>query len=366
MTRHSFVAMPMVAMLILAGCAGAEVPSTVSTLPTEAPSPTAIATTSPPATPSTEATVAPSSTDGGTGLAECDSGDMPNLDAGWAFLEAGDGTFGVAYPDDWEDLSGDGTFTAATLLDEDTFAELGLASDATINADFVRSPTGVPNLSVFHFGAVDSSATEIRDREAARYGELDDIEQVLDNSLEACIGGNTASGLSLEFTSSDANTYYQQNLFVVRDGELYVVQWLDSLDPDTELLAEILTTWGWMLGSEEPTALRGIADASVASEIDQSADAPDPSTYVTSFTTDAPTIYVVYRADDGAEGTVSLTWLIEGEVAFEETFEMTADISWAWGGITPPSGGFEPGSYEVQLELNGDVEAIPFTVEAAP
>ncbi|MGH2384833.1 MAG: hypothetical protein ACRDGB_07280 [Candidatus Limnocylindria bacterium] len=364
-TDRPFVAISMVTLLILAACSSAA-PSTASLAPTEAPSPTTTATTSPPASTSPDVTVAPTSTDDGTGLAECDAGDMPDLDAGWAFLEGADGTFGVAYPDDWEDLSGDGAFTASTLLDEQTFAELGLGADATVESDFVRSPTGVPNLSVFHFSGVESSTAEIHQREVARYGELDDIEQILDPSLEACIGGTTASGLSLEFISSDANSYYQQNLFVVRNGELYVVQWLDHIDPDLDVLADILTTWGWMGEFGEPGGTGGIAEASMASEVDESADAPDPSTFVTGFTTDAPAIFVVFRADQGAEGTVNLTWLIEDEVAFEATLGVAADTTWAWGSITPPSSGWEPGSYEVQLELNGDVEIVRFTVEAAP
>lgn len=349
MRRRQATALPIVTLLLLAACSSAAAPSTDSNPPTEQPSPT----------------TAPTADETTPGLAECSSGDMPNLDSGWTFIQGGDATFGLAYPEDWEDLSGDVDFKAATLLDEQTFAELGLDSDATINADFVRSPEGIPNLSVFRFGTVGSSITEIRDREVARYGELSAIERILDASVEGCLGGTLAAGLALEF-SSDGDTYYQQNLFAVRNGELYVVQWLDLLDPNTDLLADILTTWGWIGGFDEPSGTEGIADASMASEVDESNDAPDPSTFVTSFTTDAPSIYVVFQTDEGAAGTVNLTWLIEGEVAFEATLDVTADTSWAWGGLTPPSGGFDPGSYEVQLELNGDVETVAFTVEAAP
>ncbi len=52
----------------------------------------------------------------------------------------------------------------------------------------------------------------------------------------------------------------------------------------------------------------------------------------------------------------------EGEVELEGTLEVDADTSWAYGGITPPSGGFVPGDYEVRLELNGDEETLEFTV----
>ena len=371
MKRHPAVALPIVALLLLAACSGAAAPSAASSPPTEQTSPTAASTTAPTATPSPDPTVAPTPTaDDSTGLADCFSGDMPNLDSGWKFIKGGakggDATFGLAYPEDWDDLSGDGAFKAATLLDKATFAELGLASDATINADFVRAPESLPNLSVFRFGTVESSSAEIHEREVARYGKLDGIERILDTAIEGCLGGTRAAGLAMEFRSSDGNTYYQQNLFAVRNGELYVVQWLDRLDPNPDLLAEILTTWGWIGGFEEPSGTGGIAGASMASEVDESADAPDPSTFVTSFPTDAPAIYVVYQPDEDAAGTVHLTWLFGGEVMLEGTLDVTADAPWAWGGITPPNGGFRPGNYEVQLELNGNVATVQFTVEAAP
>jgi hypothetical protein len=371
MRRHPAVALPMAGLLLLAACGGAAAPSTASNPPIESASPTTAAT----ATASPDPTIAPTPTaDANTGLADCFSGDMPNLDSGWKFIKGGDkdgdATFGVAYPEDWDDLSGDGAFTTATLLDTATFAELGLANDATIESDFVRAPEGLPNLSVFRFGAVGSSSAEIQEREVARYGALDDIERILDTSVEGCLGGTRAAGLALEFRSSDGKTYYQQNLFAVRNGELYVVQWLDRLDPDTDLLGQILTTWGW-IGFGEPTATEvpsgsgGIAGASMASKVDDTLAQPDPSTFVTSFPTDAPTIYVVYQTEEGAAGTVHLTWLIEGEAVFEASLDVTATTPWAWGGITPPSGGFKPGNYEVKLELNGNVATVPFTVEAA-
>lgn len=361
MRRHPAVALSFVALLLLAACDGAAAPSIASIPPTEQASPTAVPTE----TASPAPTVAPTATaDDPSGLAECFSGEMPNLDTGWKFLRGGDETFGVAYPDDWDDLSGEGEFIAASLLDEQTFTELDIDSDATIKAAFVRSPNGIPNLSVFRFGTVASSSTEIRDREAARYVGLDDIERVLDSSIEGCLGGTRAPGVALEFRSTDGNLYYQQTLFGVRNGELYVVQWLDRLDPDTDLLAEILTTWGW-IGFGEPSGSGGITGASMAAEVDSSADAPDPSTFVTSFQTDAPAIYVVYEIDEGASGTVHLTWRFEGETLYETTLDVPAGTPWAWGGINAPSGGFAPGDYEVELELNGNVGTVPFTVEVA-
>jgi hypothetical protein len=242
MRRNPAVAVAIGILLLLAACGGAAGPSTSSSPPTEQASDTP----APAATPALDPSVAPTPTAGDTTGLTCSSGDMPNLDSGWKLLKGRDGTFGVAYPEDWEDLSGS-DFAAATLLDEQTFAELGLATDATIEADFVRSPELVPNLSVFRFGTVRSTSTEIREREVARYGGLAEIQRMVDPSVEGCLGGNRAPGLALEFRSSDDdNTYHQQNLFAVRNGDLYVVQWLDRLDPNTDLLADIMTTWGWI------------------------------------------------------------------------------------------------------------------------
>ena len=349
-----------IALLLLAACTAAPAASEAESS-TPAPAATEEATES--AEPSEEATEEPTPT-GSASSEVCTMGDMPDLDS-WTFLQALGGGFGIAYPDDWEDLSGETEFTASTLLDEEIFDQLGRPDDATIRADFVRAPEGVPNFSVFVFGPVDSDAEEIAEIEADRYAELDEIERMVDTSIGACLGGEPAAGLAVEFESSDGATYYQQNLFAVREGELIVVQWLDfAEDPDLELFEDILSTWGWM-GSDDSSSGDGIAEAHMVDEIDQSADEPDRSTYVSSYTADAPAIYVAFRVDPGAEGLVELTWSIDGEVASEATIDVAAGTTWAWGGITPLPGGFTPGHYEARLELNGDVERIEFTVDPA-
>lgn len=347
-----------IALLVLAACSAT--PPAASEPESSTPAPTATAEPTESAEPTTEPTATPA-----TASEVCTSDEMPDLDSGWTFLQGLGGGFGLAYPDDWEDLSGVTEFTASTLLDAEIFSQLGRAEDATIRADFIRAPEGVPNFSVFVFGPVESDAEEIAEIEVARYEQLDEIERMVDTSIEACVGGEPARGLSMEFESSDGETYYQQNLFAIRDGELIVIQWLDFADdPDLELFEDILSTWGWV-GFGEPSSGDGIAEIHMVAEIDQSTDAPDPSTYVTSFTADAPAIYVAFRLDSGAEGTVELTWSIDGVVAREATLDVPAGTTWAWGGITPAPGGFEAGDYEVRLELNGDVETTEFTVEPA-
>jgi hypothetical protein len=361
MRLHSIAAV--IALLVLAACTGAP-PGSEGEAATSAPTATAEPTDSP--EPSDEPTEEPSPTRSASAEV-CTMGDMPDLDSGWTFLQGLGGGFGVAYPDDWEDLSGETEFTASTLLDEEIFTQLGREDDATIRADFVRAPDGLPNFSVFVFGPVDSDAERVAEIEAARYEDLPEIDRMVDTSIEACLGGEPARGLSMEFESSDDETYYQQNLYAIRDGELIVVQWLDvAEDPDLELFEDILSTWGWMGfgdGDGDSGSGEGIAEAHLVDEIDDSADEPDPSSYTDSYTTDAPAIYVAFKLDRDAEGTVELTWSVDGEVASEASIDVGAGTLWAWGGITPAPGGFNPGDYEVRLELNGDVETLEFTVE---
>lgn len=356
MRVHSTAAI--IALLVLAACSAAPAASEAES---STPEPTATEEPTGPAEPTEEATEEPTATPSASSEV-CTMGDMPDLDS-WTFLQGLGGGFGIAYPDDWEDLSGETEFTASTLLDEEIFEQLGQPDDATILADFVRAPEGVPNFSVFVFGPVDFDAEEIADIEVARYEALDEIERIVDPSIEACVGGEPATAVALEFESSDGETYYQQNVFAIRDGELIVVQWLDfAEDPDLELFEDILSTWGWM-GFSDSGSGDGIAEAHMVDEIDQSSDEPDPSTYVSSYTADAPAIYVAFRVDPGAEGRVEVTWSIDGEVASEAAIDVAAGTTWAWAGITPLPGGFNPGDYEARLELNGDVERVEFTVD---
>lgn len=345
-------------LLFLTACSSGESPTTAAVT-----DPAAEATATPTAT--SAATAEPDPTDDTASGEVCQSGDMPDINNGWTFLETQEGTFAIAYPDDWEEMSGLVEFTVSSLVSEETFDELGLASDAKTSADFVRAPDGgVPNLSIYSLGEVDSSAEEIAERESARYEELDEFERMVDDSAEACLGGAPAFGVSFEFETG-GDTAYQQSLFAVRNGELYVVQWLDEVDPDLELLDDIIATWGWIGGFDEPGGSGGIAEAHMASEVVESADGPDPATYTTTFESDAPGIYVVYRPESGSVGTVQLTWLLDGEVQLEGELDIDEDTTWAYGGITPAPGGFETGDYEVIVELGGDEETLEFTVEPA-
>lgn len=287
---------------------------------------------------------------------------MPDISSGWAFLKSDAADFAVAYPDDWENLSNEVDFRGPTLLSEETYAETGLSDDATINADFVHSPEGIPNLSVFRFEGVTSDTSTIYERESARYEGLADVEEVLERDLETCLGGNTARGLAFSF-SSEGDVYYQRNFLVVRNGVLYVVQWLDQLDGEPDLLDEILSTWGWMLPPLEGSEAGSLLNPATAADIDENADAPDPSTFTTSFSADATEIYVVFGVSDDAEGSVDFTWLRQGEELYTASLDLSPSYDWAWGAITPPPSGFEPGDYEVRLELGDEEHVLPFTVE---
>lgn len=230
--------------LALSGCAGAASPGAAST-----PSPAAAI-----ATPSAAASAGGSQTPASAPPAAssiagmpCAMGPLAN-EADWKMLKPEAGKFALLYPGDWEDHSGEVNFTLVSLMDAATFAELGAAQDATVKASFVRNPAGLPNLSVFVFAPVSSSTAEIYARQQARIESLPVFRQMLAANVDGCLGGEPAKGLAFTF-ESDGQEYFQKNLYAVRDGTMFTVQWLSQSNADMQLLDDILTTWGWTMPS---------------------------------------------------------------------------------------------------------------------
>ncbi|MGZ5297993.1 MAG: hypothetical protein ACXWEZ_13875, partial [Actinomycetota bacterium] len=60
---------------------------------------------------------------------------------------------------------------------------------------------------------------------------------------------------------------------------------------------------------------------------------------------------------------VDITWVFEGEESVHDSLQVPGE-QWAFHQITPEPGGFEPGRWEVVLEIVGgdDREVLPFTV----
>ncbi len=238
---HRKVAVIVVLSLALSGCAGAASPGSAAT-----PLPAAAVTTPPAA--ASVASLAPTSappTASSIAGVPCTMGDLANK-PDWKPLKPEGGKFAFLYPGSWEDHSGEVTFTLASLVDAATLAELGAAQDATVKASFVRDPAGLPNLSVFVFAPVSSSTAEIYARQEARFRSLSVIRQVVATNVEGCLGGEPATGLAFTF-ESEGNEYFQKNIYAVREGTMFGVQWLSQSSADAKLLDDILTTWGWTL-----------------------------------------------------------------------------------------------------------------------
>lgn len=236
--RFGFIVM---LSLALSGCAGA-----ASSSPASTPSPAVAATTSPAAASAVASQTAASVSPTASSIAgmPCTMGPLANK-PDWKPLKPEAGKFALLYPGDWEDHSGEVTFTLATLIDAATLAELGAPQDATVKASFVRNPAGLPNLSVFVFAPVRSSTAEIYARQEARFRTLPVIRQILATNVDGCLGGEPAKGLAFTF-ESDGKEYFQKNIYAVRDGTMFAVQWLSQSSADTKLLDDILTTWGWI------------------------------------------------------------------------------------------------------------------------
>jgi hypothetical protein len=96
-----------------------------------------------------------------------------------------------------------------------------------------------------------------------------------------------------------------------------------------------------------------IAEAATTASIDSSADTPDAATYQQRFDASTEVIYVVYHLQPGAGGDVQTTWTHNGTTVNESTRTLPSDGGWAYEGYPAPSGGFDPGQYEIALTVVG-------------
>lgn len=358
--------------LLLAACGapGAQPATSVqpqapeATIPTETTAEAAPATTQ--AAPVTTTGPAPAVGEG------CQPASPTALSSDWTMFFPTGTAYGFGYPSEWANLTGDLRFPAGGLLDAETFAETGLSDDAEVVLVLVRSDT--TTIGVYEWSGVTSPIEEIHRRMIARSDELAEVREILRTDLAACVAGEPALGAEL-LTEAPANveadSVYAQDYYVVHDGVLYDLQLTDVSGGHTEpvgIFEEFLRTWEWTEDEAEaaggPMTAEGFAVAATASDVDLSQTAPDPTTFTTTFPTSATRIVVVYQLADGVQGEVLVTWISGGEVLIEDSLTMP-DGGWGSNWITPPAGGFEPGGYEVVLELvgTGGSVTLPFTVE---
>jgi hypothetical protein len=354
--------------ILLAACGVADVPD-VSQSPTTAPtaatpSPTPQATSSPTASPAAE---------------DCEL-NVVSPPADWQIAGSDEFGFSVAYPPDWEDFSGAGvTYQPGMLFDAETFGETGLPDGAEVDAGVVlQAPGGVPALAVFAVDGVTSTTEEVYERQLAELEREPFVTEVLDTDMAGCLAGAPAlgaevSGLNTELDLETGEVVpldeevYAQYWMVVRDGTLYFIQWIDDVAPDLATLDRMLVSWTWSeSGSDQPASGSGaIANAGMALEPPPSGGEFDTSAFQSSFRTDTAAIYLVFDLVPNSQTAITLTWRQDGEVIITQDYEWTPDTTWAWAYITPPSGGFEPGSYEVEMQLaaTGERRSVLFTVE---
>jgi hypothetical protein len=349
--RRPWATLMAVMAVVLSGCGGSD-PGTQAS-PSPSPSPTA----SPSPSPSPSPTV-------------CESDPVTSLSSTWQSYQSPSGTYSFLYPDGWENLSGQVTYEADELVAEETLAEAGVAPDTQIPAALVREPTGNMNLTVIEIAGVLSTTEVVYGRQEARITSLSAVEQVLGTRLAGCAGGEEALGVDFLFTGQRADTgedasFYQRSFYLVHEGTYYGLQIL-ALDPAaSEILDEVVRTWQWP-GMTPAPGTEAFAEAATTAEIDTSAEAPDPATFASTFPSDSPTIYVVFQLQEGVGGEVRIVWAMGAEVLAEDSLTLPDDGTWAYHAITPPPGGFAPGSYEVSLTLisTAETRSVPFTVEA--
>jgi hypothetical protein len=90
----------------------------------------------------------------------------------------------------------------------------------------------------------------------------------------------------------------------------------------------------------------------------------DDAEFGSSFRWTAAELFLVYELAPGIETTVTFNWYQDGEFLFSDTFDWRPNHTWGWAGLGPPTGGFEGGSYEVEITLDtGESRTVPFTIE---
>jgi hypothetical protein len=303
-------------------------------------------------------------------LGACEPEEPTTTSSGWQRHESPSGTYGFAFPAEWQDLTGQVTYVANEIVTEETLSEAGISADTQVDATLVRDPAGVTNLTVFEFEGVESSTDVVYQRQEARIQALPAVQQVLGTGITACVGGETALGLDFSFTgpredTGEEATFYQRTFQVVRDGALYVIQIL-AIDPGAaSILDEVIRTWEWAPAATSPPSGEAFAEAAATADVDPDAAAPDPATFASTFPSDTPTIYVVFRLQSGVGGDVQIEWKTGGEVvATGGTQTLPDDGTWAFNALNAPPLGFPAGDYEVELTFlaTGEVRTVAFTV----
>lgn len=351
--------------LVIAACGGGDDESSTTAGST-------VAEQSPTNTESTVAEQSPANTESTVADdGSCEPDDPTSLSSGWVRHESPSGGFEFSYPEGWEDVSGQAVVRAGEIVASETLDAAGIDEDSEVFYAIVRDPAGI-NMTVSSLDGVEAPLDVVYGQQEAQTSRAAGLEEVLGTGDEACVDGEPALGFDFLFSAPRADTgveatFYQRTWVVLHDGTLHLVQLL-SLDEGDEgdgaIIDEALRTWLWVDttgGGEDASDGASFVEAHMASSVDTSADEPDPSTYTDTFAVDHPAIFVVYLLDEDAE--VLITWSLDGEELLQGS-QQAPGGGWVEFHINPEPGGFEPGQWEVVLEIVGgdDREVLAFTV----
>jgi len=345
--------MAVILALVLTGCGGGgDSESSTATTTTTTTTTTTSTTES-----STKSTVADD--------ARCESDDPTSLSADWVTHESDSGSFAFSYPGAWEDGSGGTVVRARELVSRKTLDEAGIDIDEEFVPDNVHDPANRVTLSVTSLDGVKEPLDVVYDRQEAQTAKVRALERMLDTEIKGCIDGEPALGFDFLFRAPRRDTgveatFYQRNWVVLHGSALHLVQLLSLEKADGRIVDEALRTWQWPDAGGDAASEARFDEVHMAANVDTSGDEPDPSTYTTTFAADER-IFVVFLLDAAAE--VEVSWSRQGKEMRQESQQVPAG-QWAEGHIIPPSGGFEPGKWEVVLEIVGgdDRKVLTFTV----
>lgn len=288
--------------------------------------------------------------------------DDPPFDpsTGWTRFESDSG-YSFLYPETWVDATGDFEDDLSNRMSPELIDEV-VVPDPLIH-DLVREPNDEPVLgpvfSVLHLDGVTSDTDELFQQELAwnqTQTALGFTELVLPR-IEECIDGQPALGFVADWGGILIGMFIWE-----RDGAVYQA-WISSEElNDVDIAGGIFASWEWGTPDDGGPVGSGGINAVVMSLA--LADTFDEVVASSTFSVDAPRIYMVYELEAGSAGPVTITWRRDGEPLFPASvFDWTEDSTFAWAWISPGSGGFPAGDFDVLVEFAGDTVTVSFVIE---
>jgi hypothetical protein len=254
--------------------------------------------------------------------------------------------------------------TLSAILDAQSLADSGLDGGTTETPDLVGAPgvaPGNPNLRVFTVAGVAVPLELLRGRLAAFYAAPGNV--IGGTDFAPCIGG--ANALGLELTFQKGAEYFQVEA-VLRNGTLYLIEWLAPATPPasraTDVLAEVERTWQWLdtanatanptVATQPPGTQATVPPATAVAHQQPSAArgaSPAPTLLAIGFLMTA-TVSVTSLGDRAVDVSVSIVDPSSGKPSALTT--LTLD---AFGRVSQP---VPKGDYVITFQRQGDVKPL--------